>query len=296
MHINMHVDQHLEVKVRGKTYPVLVSGQGMPTLAIGISGKLMQRTLSDKFKSNFTLYSSDLYWERRFKLERPTELTLDQMIDDLVEMGKNLNLSQYVLLGHSAYGIVALEFAKRYPKYLQGLILIGTQVNFNPAILIEHEKYFQTHADVKRRQIDAERRAAFSKEDHSLNDPMEQFLRSYTWKEAPRYWHDPSFDCTPMWQDIILENELFNHFFDTLLPSIDARTNVQHIQCPIFLASGMSDYDSCPWDWAKCQIPATMQISKFSKSGHYPHYEEQSLFDERIEAWLKHEVGNRPLA
>jgi hypothetical protein len=49
----------------------------------------------------------------------------------------------------------------------------------------------------------------------------------------------------------------------------------------------MSDYDCCPWTWFDLSpLPPKMVVSRFEKSGHYPHYEEQELFDERVEQWL----------
>lgn len=63
MLLNSHVDKTLLVTVRNKPYPVSVAGNGIPCLVIG-TGTLMQRTLSDRFKNLFEVYSSDLYWDK----------------------------------------------------------------------------------------------------------------------------------------------------------------------------------------------------------------------------------------
>lgn len=209
------------------------------------------------------------------------------MIDDIAELVKNLRLQHYVLFGHSAFGMVALEFAKRHPSLLQGIIMVGTPLNSNLEVSRLNNEYFEIHADSERKKIDAERHAEFIKEDLTLLDPSSKFLRGYIWRDAPRYWHNPTFDCTPLWEGIILD-DVINHFFSNILPATDVRRGLETIQCPIFLAAGMSDYDCCPWVWSEIEnLPSKMTISRFLKSGHYPNYEEETLFDERIASWMK---------
>lgn len=50
----------------------------------------------------------------------------------------------------------------------------------------------------------------------------------------------------------------------------------------------MSDYDCCPWVWQEvANLPKNFTISVFNKSGHWPHYEEADLFDERVKQWIE---------
>jgi hypothetical protein len=113
MKLNLNIDKTLHAQVRGRFYPVTVAGKGFPCLSIGL-GTIMQRTVSNQFKNIFEVYSSDLYWHKDFALENPYALTMDNILDDLKELGESLKLSNYFLLGHSAWGIIALEFAKKY--------------------------------------------------------------------------------------------------------------------------------------------------------------------------------------
>lgn len=72
-----------EISIRGYNYYVSIEGKGVPCLAIG-NGLLMQRTLSSKFKEHFKLFASDLYWGYSQRLEDPTSLTFDQILEDIV--------------------------------------------------------------------------------------------------------------------------------------------------------------------------------------------------------------------
>ncbi len=37
MRLNTHIDKTIEIKIRGKSYPVSVAGKGIPCLVIGLS-------------------------------------------------------------------------------------------------------------------------------------------------------------------------------------------------------------------------------------------------------------------
>lgn len=285
MKINTNIDDMVKVKVRGKNYPVTIAGQGMPMLAIGI-GTLCQRTLSDRFKKYFKLYATDLYWVKEHGLPDPQSLTIDRIVDDITQLASSLQLPKFFIFAHSAYGIVALEFAKKYSQLLYGIIMSGTPPNSNPHVAAINNAYFEKHADAHRKMIDRQRREQFAQEDHTSFTSSERFLREYIWRDAPRYWYIPDFDCSAVWKDIVLD-EVIDHFFATIMPKVDVRIQLAQVKCQVFLAAGDSDYDCCPFLWKDIgNLPSKMVISRFEKSGHWPHYEEQALFDERIENWL----------
>lgn len=286
MKLDLQAYKTIDAKIKNVAYPITVSGCGKPCLVIGI-GTLMMRTLSQKFKTIYEVYSSDLYWDSRYKQTNTKPMTMQQILDDIAELAENLKLSSYTLFAHSAYGIVALEFAKQHPPSLAGVIMVGTPLNSNSEVAADNNQCFELNADPNRKKIDLERQIKFSKKNLEKLDPTTQFLQTYIHRDAPRYWHDPSFDCTPLWEGIPINTELLNHFFSTVLPKCDVRIGLENIDCPVFLAAGMSDFDCCPWVWSEIHNPPTkLIVSKFEKSGHYPHYEEASLFDERIHAWL----------
>lgn len=99
--------------IRDKKYPIIIEGNGLPILSIGL-GILGQRTLSDSFKKQFKLNATSLYWDDQYRLDNPRMLTINQIIDDIAQLGNNLSLQQFFIFAHSAFGIVALEFAKKY--------------------------------------------------------------------------------------------------------------------------------------------------------------------------------------
>lgn len=275
----------LNVSIGDKSYPVIKSGKGLPCLLICL-GTPSFRTLSQQFANTFEIYSSDVYWIESHALKNPELMTMDKIIDDIKSLGDALNLKEYFIFAHSAYGIIALEFAKKYPNVAAGIIMVGTPVNANAQVAEKHEIIFQQTADQKRKLIDVERRAKIQKEDLSGLTPQQRWLREYVYRDAPRYWHQPDFDCSELWNEINL-SELLVRLFTDILPTTNVLKNLETVKEPVFLASGVSDFDCCPWSWNEVSnLPSNFTMSIFENSGHWPHYEESVLFDQRIKDWV----------
>ncbi|MFX1518262.1 MAG: alpha/beta fold hydrolase, partial [Promethearchaeota archaeon] len=65
-----------------------------------------------------------------------SELSLDNYVRTLHELIINQNLGNLTLVGHSMGGAIALQFALRYPEFLDNLILIGTGAKLKVAPVI----------------------------------------------------------------------------------------------------------------------------------------------------------------
>ena len=273
------------VDINGKSYPVIKAGTGVPCLFICL-GTPSLRTVSKEFAQTFEIYSSDVYWIENQRLPNPETVTIDTIIDDIKALGDALGLKKYIIFAHSAYGIIALEFAKKYPGVAAGIIMIGTPLNSNLDVLEKNNKMFEQLADPKRKAIDAERRAEIAKEDLTKLTAADRWVREYIYRDAPRYWHIPDFDCTELWKGIALDKLLVRLFTD-ILPHVDVLKNLETVEEPVFLAAGVSDFDCCPWVWKDVSnLPKNFTLKLFQQSGHWPHYEESQVFDASVKKWL----------
>lgn len=277
--------KNINVSIKGKSYPVIKAGKGIPCLLICL-GTPSLRTISKNFTKMFEVYSSDMYWVDSAALDDPESVTMDTIIDDIKALADALHLKEYIIFAHSAYGIIALEFAKKYPNAAAGIIMIGTPLNSNQKVAEINNAIFQREADEKRKLIDSERRAQVEKEDLSKLNASQRWLREYVYRDAPRYWHIPDFDCTELWEGIHL-NRLIIRLFSDILPNTDVLKGLENVNEPVFLAAGVSDYDCCPWVWNEVpNLPKNFTMGIFNKSGHWPHYEEPDLFDASIKKWI----------
>lgn len=55
---------------------------------------------------------------------------LDKMIQDIEELRQHLRLKKIFLLAHSFGGIIAVSYAKKYPRHTKGLILANVTLHF----------------------------------------------------------------------------------------------------------------------------------------------------------------------
>jgi proline iminopeptidase len=109
--------------------------------------------------------------------------------------------------------------------------------------------------------------------------------------DAPRYFHDPTFDPLPLYEG----DEWDVPFAERLGAQLAARhpdtTPILDIATPTFLAQGVWDFVAPPIEWH--DVIGTYRdctYRAFERSGHYPFVEEQDLFDAKLIEWLSRQA------
>jgi proline iminopeptidase len=276
------------VLLKGKKYPVTVAGTGeVACVCIGI-GTLMLKTLSERFKKQFTIYSTDLYWVENNRLEVPTTLTMEQIVDDIATLLLELKLEKVVLLAHSCFGICALEVAKRPIPQLQGIMLVASPPCWNQESIAFANAHFEKQASPERKANDAARKAHFEK----IRGPFESELSLNSYEAcSARYWGDFNISqdlLIKLWENITPEEAITNHFYLHLLPQHNLAAQIEKIQVPVVLAAGHFDFDSAPLElWKPFPKPSRFTFIDCGEVGHWPHIENANHFDTEIEKWIK---------
>lgn len=210
------------------------------------------------------------------------DFTVDAIIDDYEALRKKLKLDKILIVGHSIHAFMALEYAKRYPQYVAGLILIATSPY--PDIAAANQ-YFEEFAS-------PERKAKLginltNLETHPTKNSDQVFVqRMLTF--APMLWYDWNFDATFLWKDVILSAIGSNIIWGSMFSDYDMKKTLNKIHCPIFLALGRHDYWNPPylWDIYESRFK-NITLRVFEKSGHTPSIEEPMLFNTEVESWLR---------
>ncbi|MBY0461572.1 MAG: alpha/beta hydrolase [Alphaproteobacteria bacterium] len=279
------------VTLSGKEYPLRITGNGpIPCIVTGW-GSLTENTISPRFKEMFTVYLTNLYWDKRDALSNPTSLTMEKVCCDIQSIADQLKLDKYVIFGHSCYGLVALETVKSDQR-IKGVIMAGTPTAWNPAHNQKAQQYFKETADEGRKENDRQRRAHFQK----IKKPDEHLLTIDGYiSETSYYWADYNLDddiIRKTWEGINPDEQIVGHFFDNVLPNFSIENNIEKVQCPVFLAGGLYDFDCIPlllWKSEKVarDLSDKLTLLECLKSGHWPHFEEPEFFDEGLAQWLK---------
>ena len=117
-------DVKLYTKVIGDGYPILVmhGGPGLDHTYL-----LSLNKLSNRFK----IIYYDHRCNGRSTVAKTETLTFENCAADTEALRKQLGIDKWAIIGHSFGGMVALEYALRYPNHLSHLILLDTGSNIN---------------------------------------------------------------------------------------------------------------------------------------------------------------------
>lgn len=276
-----------DVSIAGIQYPVQVVGTGdVPCLCIGL-GTLLVKTLSDNFKKMFKLYSTDLYFNINDRRPDIRSLTMEALAAHVLEVIDQLGLVRPVIIAHSCFGILAIEVAKQNESKLRGLILVASAPQWNKASILQTEQYFLKHAEPERIKNDAYRKQKYSlsKKPSDSELSIEKYI-----SDSARYFGNfevSEEEIYSLWEEITVDEEVVNQFFETTLPQHDLRKGIANVKLPILLLAGERDYDSLPLiQWSSFQKPSNFLIANCGNVGHWPQVESPEIFDNYVREWL----------
>mgnify|MGYP000001593318 CR=1 FL=1 len=279
------------VTLNHREYPVRIEGKGpFACFSIG-TGTLIPNMLSERFKETFTVYSSDLYWDQAYKLPHPETLTIEQIVLDLQSVAQQLGLKDYIVLGHSCFGIIALEMAKRDP-HIQGVIMAASCPAWNENTWQFTRNYFEKHADEGRKANDQKRHDYYELVKKPTDSEIS--ITVYT-RDSAKYWANYEVDdqtIQAVWRDLIPDDVIVNHFFCELLPKHKVEEGLEKVYCPVLLLGGPYDFDSLPLELWKTHTATNILGEKLTivtcpHSGHWPNIEDEDIFDQKTKEWAE---------
>lgn len=275
--------------INGLKTHYLIEGTGILCLIPSLAGTpIYERTFSANLRRHLKL----VFVELRANRSDPGDIgstTLDSIVDDLERLRGELKLERIAILGHSGHGILPLRYATRYPERISHAILVGALPEFHTARMVaEQTKYWEMLASRERRDL-------ISRNQERLKSVLsgatadEAMVLNYV-ANGPAYFYDPHFDCTDLWKGHATNAELFQRFWGTggEFSRFDPAAEFPKVRCPVLIASGVFDFAAVPTAWHAIKDKlANHEYRVFEKSAHYPHMEEQSLFDETLLEWIK---------
>ncbi len=140
-------------------------GAGPDVLVIG-SSIYYPRSFSQNLRKFLRFHFVDY---RGFAEGPKVELTFDTLLEDLECFRKGLGLKKCIVIGHSAHGLLALEYAKKYKEHVSHVVIIGMPPHMKP----NHIEMAQHNWD---ESVWPERKAAFER---NMKLMPEKSLTSY---------------------------------------------------------------------------------------------------------------------
>ena len=276
------------ITVGAFTLPYRVEGNGHPTIVIG-SSLYYPRAFSHNLRNYLRL----VFMDHRGFAPSPgpvdnSEFELDRLVDDVEQLRQELGLGRVAVVGHSGHAYMALEYGKKYPEHTSHVVMIGISPVLGPEMLEEAERNWQSIATPDRMAAEKENMLRLSDEELAALPPDQGFIQGYV-RNAARVWHDPRFDCTPLWEDVTINMDMFGYVWGELFAAIDVTDGLDTFDRPVFMALGRSDFIVGPpstWEPIKPHFK-DLTVRVFEESGHTPQFEEPERFDRELLDWMK---------
>ena len=266
-----------------------VEGTGTPILVL--NGSIIGPTLSEKFQEQCQLIFVDT---RSFiPIETPSNLdswTMDTYVDDIETIRKELKLEKVGVLSHSGFGFLSLEYAIKYPENISYAIVIGTPpFIFNNKYSEEVRKYWETQASEERKSARQKSREELKvkRDSETERTPSQRWVDNYL-SQTPRFWYDYNYDATWIFENDNFNVDVTNNYYGKIINEYDPSSRYGEIKCPVFIANGKYDFFAVPilWESVVSEL-GNFTNNIFEKSGHFPMFEEQELFDSKLLKWIE---------
>jgi proline iminopeptidase len=199
-------------------------------------------------------------------------------VNDADALRRQLGHGRVIVFGHSYGGIVALEYALRFPERVAGLILCSSFAAFDFGEL--------AFARLSQRATASQIEALAA----GLSSPFsdDQSFRAFAELIFPFSFHQPTESNLRAVASVLLRAAAYNHSVFTCLPKFSALARLQHVSVPTLIMGGADDW-SCPVEHSIARLHQGIGGSEmvvFEKSGHFPFVEQQDEFILSVRDWL----------
>jgi len=280
--------QHQEasgvVSVEGAELHYIIEGKGIPCIGLGHS-ESQRRILSQELRNHFRWVFMDLRHDAQSNSSLEiSKITLDTYLDDIDKVRRTLGLDKTAVFGHSIHSLIALEYARKYPKNTTHVVMSG----FTPYSLAGvADEFWESDASSERKMILKQNMEKIAEDELSRMPSKERVVKTYM-AMAPKLFYDPTYDLSWIYEVVESNQDIARHLFQVIFKDYDIAKRPGRVETPVFLAIGRYDY-LCPyfiWDDRKDVLP-NLSYNLFEKSGHFPMVEEQELFDKKLIEWIK---------
>jgi proline iminopeptidase len=256
-------------------------GSGVPLIVLH-GGPGLDHTYLRPWLDPLATVSQLVYFDQRGQgrsRRDPAEpLTRYRWVEDIEQLRLALGFDVVMLFGHSYGGFLALDYARRFPRQICGLILCCTAARMDfPAALQNAE----TRATTAEFQALLAGLAAPLPDDSTLASWWRQIL--------PLYFYRFSADMAGILDQVQFSARAFNYGTFTDIPTFDATPWLRELRMPILIIAGEHDWAMPPQSsaWSLKDALPQAELAVFAESGHLPFVEERERFIECVSTWFR---------
>jgi proline iminopeptidase len=275
-------------------------GKGEPLLILhggpGASHDYFLPYLLPLARKNRLIFIDERGSGRSQKIENTSAYTVENMVEDVEAVRKELDLGKISLLGHSCGGVLALAYALKYQENLSHLILCSTFHSTKKMNMVLKNIKDKMAPELRQRIDKLEKEGLYG---HGLDYEKNRYTSGYmiaAWGEGyfPYLYQnhpDPNYDPVAngiMAWDVYREMWGSNgeYIIDGNLTSVEYGDKISTIKVPTLVTAG--DNDECNPSLSK-EMNEKITGSKlviFPKSGHMTFVDQPVLFISAVDDFL----------
>ncbi len=267
----------------GAQLSYVVEGSGRPCIVMGVEAYYV-RAFPDALKKVLRCAFMDLQTVERAPRADTASYSVRQATDDVEAVRRSLGWERVVVFGHSVHGLIALEYARRYPEHVTQAVVVGSAPFWGPRLEAAHRAFWEKDASRERKAALQNRQERFAAQRQAARGSDAIVLTFVS--GAPRFWFDLGYDGASLWRGIRIDTLRWSGLFASAA-SYDVRVGPS-ISRPVFVALGRYDYTIPYTTWSREYLAALPRgtVQTFAQSGHSPFMEQPVEFAQRLAAWL----------
>ncbi|WP_340074598.1 alpha/beta hydrolase [Leptobacterium sp. I13] len=260
-----------------------MEGEGYPCIVV-TEGEVVSNAMPESLKKHFKF----IYVNAKMNIKNPgdvTKMSFDTFVEDVEEVRRKVGVEKVFVFGQSISGLIALEYARKYPEHTSHVIMNGTPPYMNADLIGISTAKWNEFASETRKEAWLKNWKGASRDSFVKSGTSEDGKQVYI-LDGPMIWHDYNFDATKLFKNTYWNMEVWNHIFSKLTVDYDISEG-NLIEPPVYLALGKHDYlvHYSVWDDQLSKIP-NLTYKIYENSSHWAFHEEDKLFEKDILEWM----------
>jgi proline iminopeptidase len=265
-----------------------IIGEGEPLIVVHGGPGMAHNYLIPKFKRLAKNHKVIFYDQRACGKtsgeENPNQITINNLVKDLEELRVTFGVDKMKLVGQSFGGLIALNYAIKYPQNLKSLIILESA----PASS-EYEKEFENNILKRLTKKEKEKQSQLKKSDGFKNHDPETHIKYYL-SLFITYFYDKTYhkelNFKYFTKEMLKKNAISDPMLEKYINKFDIHDRLRKIKCPTLIIHGKQD--PIPYRAIERihQCIAGSELILFEKCGHFAHIEKEEKYFSAIEKFL----------
>jgi proline iminopeptidase len=275
-------------------------GQGPPLLIVhggpGASHDYFLPHLVPLARHNRLIFIDERGSGRSQKLDDPAGYTVENMVEDVEAVRRELNLGKFALMGHSYGGVLAQAYALKYQQNLSKLILCSTFYSTSKMNEVFQKQLAAMTPELRERIQKLEKDGLFGHgKEWEKNRYPEDYMKAawgegyhpYVFQRHPDPNEDPVGQGVMSWD---LYREMWGSHgefvIDGNLKSVEYGDRLTSIHVPTLITVG--DHDECDPSLARYMNDKIIgsKLAVMPQSGHMTFVDQPELFIQAVDGFL----------